>query len=768
MKKITFVILLITFSLSAFAQFSIKGSIKDSLSGKYLASVNIYLEGLNRGTATNSEGFFEFENISTGNYTLKVTHIGYSEKTIKLDLTNSNELSILLIPYTIEMPSVVISATRYEKDVKDVPGRIELVTKKDIELIPANNADDLLQNISGANIDRNAGIFSKNASITLRGINSAQRTLIMLDGVSMNKTDGGSINWNRIDPQNVEKIEVIKGPVSALYGSNAMSGAINIITKSPENTSGDVGLMVGNYNTIGGKLRMNLSNVKDSKGFYGGIYSFYRQGDGFILLPDSTRDSSDVKTYLTEYMLSSKLGYRFNSNSKVELEYSYFDDMRGDGVKYYDSDGGYSKFTTNAVNLKYTGLINDYKINATAFLQSERSLQQKESVKTDKLPPYAVTQYVLYAAQSHRLDEGLVVSASKSILKNNYLTAGLEFKLGSVDASDIYYSSTDIVNNNGNMNFYALFLQDETSFLNNKLKVIAGLRFDYVRFYNGSFSIEQPTVTTEVLSPYTGNFNNANWNAISPKLSIQYELAKQSSVYFSAGRGFRPPILDDMCRNGNISKGIKLSNPELKPEKIDNYEVGANITLFKNLTIEPSVFYSLGRDFQYFVGTGDTLFSGNKPKPFLKRENVGLAEIYGAEISIEYNIMNNIELRANYGYYHSTIKEYNLSGYVAKDLTGKYLMEVAPNQVNASISWRNKIVNTMIVFHYKDKQWVDDENTVRADSYMLYDLKLSKTFYKRINASLSVENILDDVYIDEKGLLSIGRFFMAEITYKFM
>ena len=769
--RYTFFILFVFISVcSGFAQGKLSGKIFDLKTGLNLTNANIFIKELSKGTSSGYDGKFEFNNISEGSYNIQVTYIGYSDTLISLLISNNKiyNIEIGLKQYSIEMPAVTVTATKNERNIKDVPNRIEVINQKKIEVFAGNTVDDYLRSFTGVNVDRFSGIYSKSASITLRGINSAQRTLILLDGIPMNKTDGGSINWNRIDPENVEKIEVIKGPVSALYGSNGMSGVVNIITKEPSNLNGgDVSVSYGTYNTIGTRARYNMSKIKDNKGFFGGASAFYRQGDGYILYPDSTRDSTDIKTYLKEGVIQGRLGYQFNSNSKIIAEYGYFDDKRGDGIKIYDSDGGYSKFSTHFAKLAYNGQFGQYKVNIYGFLQRENFHQQKESLKIDKVPPFAITQYVLYGTFSHRDDNGIQMNISRAISKHHYFTGGFDFKAGSVDASDIYYTSTDVVSNLGNMNFYAMFLQDEASFLNERLKVIAGLRGDLVKFYHGQFLMEEPTLTTSILATTVGNLPEDSWTSLSPKLSVQYRISDKSRIYVSAGKGFRPPMLDDLCRNGNISKGLKLANPYLKPEKINSYEIGGSWQIFKNFNLEPTIFYSLGTDFQYFVGTGDSIFAGTKMKPILKRQNIGEAEIYGAELAFNWDITKNILFETNCSYYHSIIKKFNVTGYVVNDLTGKELMEVAPYQVNASLWWKNKYLNFAMGYHYKAPQWTDDENTIQANSYSLFDVKISRTFKEKYKISLSVDNLLNDSFLDEKGVLGIGRFIMLEMIFKF-
>lgn len=688
----------------------------------------------------------------------------FSQQEIQPDKSDSAQKSTL--NRIIELREIVVNASRSNQLLSKIPARAEVITREVMDAYPVFTTDDILNAISGANIDREFGIFTKNASITMRGLNSAQRTLVLLDGTPLNKTDGGSINWNRIDPDQIDRIEVIKGPVSALYGGNGMAGVINIITKQPEKPlSGNVRFFYGAMNTGGLKVNLNSNRIKNGKGWYSVLNAYYRQGDGFFLYPEELRDTTDVKNKMKEGTLSVKTGYSFKPGLTAELEYSYYDDKRSDGVLIFDPEGGYTKYTTNWARIRVKSVNRKFKWSVNAFSQIENFRQQKESLKKDALPPFAVTKYQLYLASYNRYDKGIWSDFSYPVLKNHSLSGGIDLKSGNVNSSDIYYTSTDKVNNRGNMDFAAAYLQDEISLPALHLRITAGIRLDFIRFHNGEFTIEDPSATTEILVPFTGDFSKDQWTSLSPKLAARYTFGKHSSVYAAYGKGFRPPILDDMCRNGNVTKGLKLANPGLNPETLNNFELGADIALGTKILIQPSIFYAVGDDFQYFVGTGDSIYSGNKPKPVLKRENIGSVYVFGQEIGVRCQILPRLALILNYAHYDSRIREFSATGYVAKDLSGKMLMEVAPNQFNAALTWRSDLISAGLFVHYIDSQYIDDENTVSSPEHTLTDLKLYRDFGPHINANLGIQNVFNTTYMDEKGQQSIGRFFMAGISF---
>ncbi|HSG68210.1 MAG TPA: TonB-dependent receptor, partial [Bacteroidales bacterium] len=179
-----------------------------------------------------------------------------------------------------------------------------------------------------------------------------------------------------------------------------------------------------------------------------------------------------------------------------------------------------------------------------------------------------------------------------------------------------------------------------------------------------------------------------------------------------------------------------------------------------------SVYYSRGYDFQYFVATGDTVETGGADlKPVLQRQNVSEIEILGAEASVKWEIINNVVINANYAVNHSAILSFDDPMGLDKDLKGKALIEVPLSQAYASLSWRNKIVNLHFDWRHTGKEWYDDENTQYIPPYSVFGMKVSKTLFQIFDCSISVQDIFDNVTIDRKGMLSPGRFIMAEIIY---
>lgn len=772
MKKLLLAILIFVGS-NSFAQFELKGTIVDSTTMKPVIGAHVKIVGSPEIQITDNEGIFRFSNQEKGNKVLEASHVSYIHKKIIVAVPIAQSLVIRLDPSIIQINPVVVTATRSENKLLDVPSKISYISSKQISMDPGKSLDDALQYSSGIYVNRNFGILSSKSTVSARGLSSKDqsRMLVLVDGVPVNKTDGGGVNWNLFNKETIESMEVLKGPGSAIYGNNAMAGVISINTKKPTQAyQGSVGIEYGTFNTKIARLNlMGSTHQKSEKGFYWLISGLWSKSDGYMTYPENLRSQYSVNTYLNEVGSLAKIGYDIDKNNSIEFNFTFYDDKHGGGDKVYEKDGTYSKYNTYRYALTYKGKSEKSNWMVNAFWLDENYGKLNESLKDQT--------YQLYDVTSLRRDFGLLSSYSTSLTKSNKLTFGLDFREGSVDAADIYYSSTDKVINQGKMDFMAGYFQDEWLLMNQKLHINIGTRFDYAKFHDGAYYIENPSQAIQYLSVYQiPTIQSAEWSSISPKASALYELSKVARTYLSYSIGFRPPVLDDMCRSGKISGGFKVVNPALKPEHIQSVEWGWKLNWENGLSINPSVWYSLGTDFMYYVSTGDSAYTTGFWSPVLKSLNISKVQLYGFDFDASWQINKHFTLLGNYAYTQNEILKYTLpADSKLTDLTGKHLTDVPNHQVVLGGTWKNKYVNLIITNKLVGSQWVNDANIPdekyglpeKYEAYSLTDVKIWKMIGTHISLGASMINVFDKVFLTSKSQLNPGRMVFGELKVIF-
>ncbi len=706
------------------------------------------LDGTLIGTTTDSQGNYRLHNIESGRYNLIVKHIGYKTtgKNIRVNKNQPLNIDLYLSSTVIEGNEVIVTATKTEHRLSEIPGRIDVITLAELKSLPSQNLDDILKYLSGLNVHRTSGIFEIRPVVSLRGVSGDEpgRTLVLVNSTPINKSDTGVANWNRINVANIEQIEIFKGAGSSLYGNNAMGGVINIITQTPDdNFSGNTHASLGTYNTL--SSNQYISGRKNA--YYYNLGWFTRKSDGYYDLPDSLQDENSVPLFLDEKGISTTVGFNFTPNYTFEITYDYYDDKRGEGVKIEEKDGKHRSFDTNMLQAKLTGKNNKSRYEINGFYQHENYLRVSEGFKKGS--------YYKFDVASDRIDKGVLFNYTRDLGSSHLITVGSELKSGSVDGGDYYSTSPDTIINRGKMQFSTLYLQDEFSLLGNKLRFVAGIRYDNVKFHQGYF---YANLESNPFYSYNGSLDENEWNAVSPRVAVKYHLGNQMSGYLSYSRGFRASILDDLCRTGWMRLGPKEANPDLGPETIDSYELGLDYSQTSDIKISPSFYFSKGHDFLYFVATGDSLW---EKKPIYRRENITGVDIYGGEIDFTFKPDHTISLHGNYTYNHSTIFEFSKN----PELEDNYLVYSPLHQANATMQWRNKYLNINFGINYKDRQFTNDDNSEELDAYYTLDAQISRMLFNKVKAAIDFQNITDKRQTEHLERLSPGRLINVMLSY---
>jgi iron complex outermembrane receptor protein len=755
-----------------FAQ-EVSGYVFDS-NNSPLADVNISITELQIGTVTSSKGYFQISGLDSRKYILVFSSLGYKTVSIEVNLKKKSKLNfdVILEPEVFITDEIVIGAEKnLEESVLDIPIRTKILNISEIDNAPAISISKIFEGISGVNVYSEAGMFSSTV-VSLRGLGgkSQSGTLVVVDGSPVNKSDAGSVDWSMIDKDNISTVEVIKGPGSVIFGSNAMGGIINITTRKPKEAfNASISSSYGTYNTYDSKLR--LSGVTENSKLYWKSFLSYRSSDGYVNTPDEMIAENDiivVPIFLNEMIVSGFIGYKLNNKNYLEFSMNYFDNQKGRGVKIYEDNGANTQRNTIHSYLRYRGNFGNFRIFANAFVLYENYFRLNEY--------YSDGEYALYEIKSDRVENGGKIIAQYNLSENAELDFGAEIREGSVNGSDIYYTSTDVIHNSGNLDIYSGFAQIKFNFFKEKITLVPGIRFDHAVFSDAEFSIENPSYSIEYLSEFQFvSDESVNWSSFSPKISLNYSVSKNVDLYASVARGFRAPVLDDLCRSDQVRTGFRVANPEITPEYLNSFETGVDFKLKEKVYLGVSGYYNIGKDFMYLLSTGDSVNMGYTISPIYQTSNIGEVRIYGIETDVNYHLNKKLNLFANYTYNQSLISEFvvNPDG-AGKDLTGKYLTDVPTHKVAGGFTVFTPYVNVSAFANYIGERWINDDNTVDeiyllTDKYPAYttlDVKLRKEL-KNFDFNLTIDNIVDKIYTNSKGYKCPGRMIIFEVKYEF-
>ncbi len=692
-------------------------------------------------------------------------------------------------PTKLDDVQVVTSATGYEQNVKDAPASISVVTAEEIEKKSYTDVTDVLKNIPGVYV--NGG--GSNQSISIRGM-SADYTLYMVDGKPMQDNQAFSPNGSHAgNPINflppleaIERIEVIRGPASALYGSNAMGGVINIITKKHadkvtanvnveylkadssnkvNNDSRNVSTFVNvpivkdllSVQLIAGLLDTDESNYASSGALKAGSDPDYKRtnvGGKVILTPDSNNTITAGYNYKVQERTS-------NPGKSIEAESSF----RGNTTGYtVDANKNIiDKKTGRAVgwNGKQTGsTITGTKANTPSYQKSiNYDYNLTHEAKYDKV---LVNSYLTYeksenptrrnsiTGNSIEMDTITANSQGTYFFDTNSLTLGANYKKenledGSTNAIKVG-GVTDTSITKMERYQWALFAEDTWSITDDLALTLSG-RYDNNEFFGGNFS---------------------------PKAYAVYSLTDNLSLKGGVTTGYKAPSLRQSASNfAGISGGggpviAMVGNPDLEPEKSLNYEAGF---AYANLDIGLGGSLMLFQtDYKNKVQSRDGLNPDGSKQTIYKDEtyaggvkfyeNIDKAEIKGIELTTDYEILKNLKYRHSYTYTDSEQK----SG----SNKGTPLNNISKHMFNAGLDFDiTKEVLLWTQANYRGE--TSGAGTgIKTPSYTFVDLGAVYKYDKKLSFNAGVYNIANkNVLEDGNSNVLDGRRYSVAMNMKF-
>ncbi|MCK4416829.1 MAG: TonB-dependent receptor [Candidatus Latescibacteria bacterium] len=723
----------------------LSGKVTDVNTGEPVVGVSVTLKGTPVGAISDQHGQYRIERIAPGNYIIVVQRIGYAvfAETVLIE-AGEGTLNVVLFPAPIELSEIVITATRTERPVEEIPANVTVISRSTLQHQSGLSADDFIVSEPGVDVRRNGGMFTMSPDITLRGTsgNEPSRTLVMVDGVPINKTDTGGTNWNRIKSEDIERIEIVRGPASAVYGSNAMGGVINIITrKASDGIQTHATLRGGSLGTYAGDLSCSAGRALGPNQFVNLYLSgTYLKSDGYISEPKEERDEYTVKRFLDENSQTAKVTYRAGIH-EIVATYQRYDDERGEGTKIQAPDGMYRDFDTDFYSLQYQGATRGWNWEAKGFYQLEQYARISERMRKGA--------YTRFDVLSDRKDMGFLSSVSFQARQLGTLSFGVDAKRGSVDGADTYRTSPDVVANEGVMTTLSAFVQDEVSVLDGRLNLVAGARFDRVRFSNGQIN------STMAFWDTYGDLDSHTWSEVCPRLGISYRALETTRLYASFGKAFRGAILDDLCRSGWMQLGPKIANPYLEPEVLYNLEGGIQQSLGQAL-MKLTGYYAEGRDFLYYVATGDSLFR----RPLMQRQNVAKVQFTGVEASAQVPVGAYFSVSAGFTGSRSVIKEFP----ERQDLEDKTLTYVPEVKGSFALGF-HRFLDGTLTLELVGKQYSDDKNEESIPGYGVMHLKVSRRLVPGLRLGVDVRNILDKQYLQSVTSLDPGRLIVGIVSY---
>lgn len=529
MRDIVFVLIFVFSSVSLFAQKgSISGIIKSGDTPLEFASVG--LEGTALGSSTNTKGYYKVKNIPYGTYTLKVSVVGFETKTQKVVLSAAKpslKINFTLAETVEEVGEVVVSGTMKEVRKLDSPVPVEVYSKKFFQANPAPSIFESLQNVNGVRPQLNCNVCNT-GDIHINGLEGPY-TMVLIDGMPIVSGLSTVYGLTGIPQALIERVEIVKGPASTLYGSEAVGGLVNIITKKPVSAPlVAVDAFGSSWGEVNTDIGIKFKPVNKTQSLLGINYFNYQNpidnnGDGFTDVTLQNRIS-----IFNKINIERKKDRQFS----IAARYIYEDRWGGEMNWHPEFRGGDSVYGESIYTNRWeTFGVYQLPIEELFNLQFSANGHRQNSVYGNII--YKAEQYVGFGQLTWYKDLGL----------RHSILAGAAYRYTYYDDNTSATAEFDTINEPANkasiIHLPGLFIQDEIRLTANK-KVLLGMRYDY---------------------------NSNHGNILTPRINYKWNSENQRNILrISAGNGYR--VANVFTEDHAALTGARqvVFEGELKPE----------------------------------------------------------------------------------------------------------------------------------------------------------------------------------------------------------
>jgi outer membrane receptor protein involved in Fe transport len=707
-------------------QRTLRGSVKDEKGAVIVGAVVTAhtASGAPAGsTTTDSEGNYSLPNLSPGKYKVTVTAENFQTLTREVDLAANETASVdfELAAGSIEAQVTVSAASRIERSVDDLPVSATVVPRKDVLNSPGPTIDDELRYTAGVNLQRDNAdiIFPVIPSIAMRGLgvgDTATRSLVLLDGLPINGGFWGAVLWNRAPEYTIQRIEVVRGSSSSLFGSFAMGGAVNVVGYVPERRDLNGEIQYGENDRFRTHLQYGDVVADDRVAFT--LNANYFTTNGFFRVPEDAIRPVDEREHAISKNFLGRANFKFTDTVTGFLRGGYYDQNRIGDAELSDTHVDISDIA---------GGLN-FDLNENGSLRTSL-FYSRENVNINNVR--IVDDNTSFVSNSHDNEAdvfGFSALWSKSFNRTvSYLTTGVDFRRADgVNNQDVFNSPNtldSVIIDGGVQTATGVFVELSVR-PTNRFEILGGLRYDHFRDADGR-------IITDGVSQ---NFPNRTLNIVSPRFALRYQFLEEFALRGAYYQGFRAPTLAERYRSFESPTFRGLSNPNLEEERLRGGDVGVDLRVGK---FDGQVNYFYNR-LDNFVGSAEVGFIDGKFT--VMNTNVAKTRSQGVEMIGNIRFTNYLTLTGNYTFTDAEVIEGPLTG---NELEG------APRNVGSVL------LNYYAPFGLNlnpRARWVDDAfqditGEAPMDKHFIFDIFASYRVHRNLELFVVAENLFDNEYI---------------------
>lgn len=703
------------------AQNKISGIITDQ---NYLplAGTAIFIPDINKGTVSDKNGYYELLNLPNGKIKIQFSYLGYINRVETVVMNGTGiELNIKLVQTSIEAEEIIVSSgyhsTQHENAVK-----IDVLKLDPLTIKSTPNFSEMLTKVPGVDmISKGSGVSKP----VIRGL-SMNDILILNNGVRFENYQYSSHHPLGIDEFGIEDVEVIKGPASLLYGSDAIGGVINFIKEKPA----PVGSIIGDYNmqlfsnTLG--MTNNLGIKGASKNIFGGIRigqktntDYLMGGGGFV--PNSRFNEWSLKanTGFTNKIGTFKLFYDYNNQKLGLVEDQAIKEIT---VRGRANNIWYQEFKTHLLSSQNKLYLGKFKLDVNSAYQNTELIHYGEA-----------NIYEIQMQLSTLTYEAKLHLPSKE--NSEYIIGFQGFNQMNANLNN---RETKLLPD-ATINNYSVFGLLEYKFFN-KLKMQTGVRYDYKSISTQTIGLPTDTMKYRAaIDKYFGSFSGS--------LGATFNSSEKLLFRTNFAAAYRTPNLAELTSNGQHELRYEIGDHNLIPE--NTYETDFSIHYHtNNFTFDIAGFYNIINNYIFLSPTGDTTTSGISIYRYKQANSV----LFGGEAGLHFHPKP----------FKWLSLETTFSSVMGKQVNGDYLPFIPADKLHFELRaekgklWFMKKAFVSVNTNTALKQINTAPDETATNGYTLLDLSIGGNIKMKnqfFSLSISANNLLDKKYIDHLSTL---------------
>jgi outer membrane receptor protein involved in Fe transport len=670
-------------------------------------------------------------------------------------IAGAADIEVVLVPAGV-LDTVTVTPTRSETRLGSIPASISVLDRQDIRTSAGVVADDVLRRLPSFSLFRRTSSLSSHPTtqgVSLRGIgpSGVSRTLVLVDDVPVNDSFGGWVYWTRVSLDGVDRVEVVDGPSSSLYGNFAMGGVINIVSSRPSARTVELKAQYGSRGSP--KIDVLASDVRGAVGV--AVEGSVFRTDGLPIVAAQERGPVDTAANVEFTTAAARLDYRPAGRLSAFARGGYFREKRDNGkVSTFTGDPEANDTTLRFLNGGLRVLLpdrSDLQVRAFADLATFHS--------TFLAVPNLMTRAIGRMSLEQRVPAkgaGGMVQWSRPLGRTSHLTAGADWRWVDGDseeqALDTVTGTTVVTDrvSGGTQRSIGAFVQDVVAPAPN-LTLTLSARLDTWKNYDGH-NLETTSATGLPTAGHRPALPDRSDTVVSPRAAVLYQVTNRMSVWGAMSRGFRAPTLNELYRQFRVGATLTFANDQLGPERLIGGEAGVSLAPRRDVTVRATWYDNRVRN-----PVSNVTIAANTQR----RQNLGRTRIRGLQTDVEYRIGSRIRLSGGYLFNRATVTAFDAN----PELIGNDLPQVPRHRGSVQVQYMDPRLATIgFDLRFIGRQFDDDlnirvvpgESSPGLPGYLVGDLTASRSIGPSLQVFAAVQNLFDGESIVGTNPTTIG------------